>query len=116
MDLGKPIAAELLVAATADTAVVVRRVTTYPDRFTFQLVIRLQDRGSFDDFRDTGLTVEFSDGRALPMRAHGGGSSEHRESEHTVHELPDDGNVTFVFDWPSRGIADARASLLVART
>ena len=65
---------------------------------------------------DAQLRVELPDGRTqmLPgVRA--GAAADHYHGECMVEE-PGDGVVSFVSDWPSRGIADARTSLSVAST
>jgi hypothetical protein len=114
VDRGRAIAAELLLALTNDAAVIVRRVTAFPDRLEFWLLIRLAERtGGMDDAQ---LRVELPDGRTQMLRRlRAGAEAEHYHGEFAVEE-PVEGVVTFVLDWPSRGIADARTSLAVAST
>jgi len=114
VDRGSAIAAELLLALTNDAAVIVRRVTAFSDRLEFWLLIRRAERtGGMDDAR---LRVELPDGRTQMLRGvRAGAAADHYHSECTVEE-PVDGVLTFVLDWPSRGIADARASLSVPAT
>ena len=112
MDRGRAIAAELLVALTADAAVIVRRVTAFSDRLEFWLLIRLAERTG--GMQDAQLRVKLPDGRSqLLRRVPAGATAEYHDGEFTIDE-PVDGVVTFGLDWPSRGIADARASLSVA--
>jgi hypothetical protein len=111
VEKGRAVAAELLLAATDDAAVIVRRLTAFWDRLEFWLAIRLAERtGGIEDAR---LRVELPDGRSQPLREpYGAGSAEYFLDERTVHARVD-GVVTFVLDWPSRGIADARTSITV---
>lgn len=111
MDRGYPIAAELLLAATEDAAAIVRRVTAFPDRLEFWLLIRLAERtGGIEDAR---LSVQLPDGREQPMRElRRGPTAEYYDGEFTIRE-PVHGDITFILNWPSRGIANARTSLSV---
>lgn len=111
MDRGHAITAELLLAATKNAAVIVRRVTAFVDRLEFWLVIRLAERaGGIEDAR---LRVRLPDGREQLMRELiGAPTAEYYDSEFTISE-PVDGDVTFILDWPSRGIANARTTLCV---
>lgn len=112
MDTGRAIAAELLLTATSDAAVIVRRITAFDDRLEFWLAIRLADRtGAIDDAH---LRVEYPDGHTYTLRRPSrAGSDEYLLDEFTVPARAD-GDVTFVLDWPSHGIANASASVIVS--
>ncbi|RKQ90543.1 hypothetical protein C8N24_0349 [Solirubrobacter pauli] len=111
MEKGRAVAAELLLAATNDAAVIVRRLTAFSDRLEFWLALRLAERTS--DIHDVQLRVELPDGQSHPLREpYSAGPAEYYLDERTVHGSVD-GIVTFILDWPSRGIADARTSITV---
>jgi hypothetical protein len=98
VDRGYPIAAEPL-AATEDAAAIVRRVTAFPDRLGIE---------------DARLSVQLPDGREQPMRElRRGPTAEYYDGEFTIRE-PVHGAITFILNWPSRGIVNARTSLSVA--
>ena len=121
VDVGRAIAAEVLLAATEDVAVVIRRITAYRDRFTFFVVVRLRTRDG--DAMDARVRLELPDGRVLGLQLGGsridgpralplggGSTDEHYSGEYAVDEIPPPA-VTFVCDWPQRAIVDARASV-----
>ena len=103
------LAAELLLVADDDVAVIVRRVTADADGLTWDLVIRFRDRQErATDRRDLDHRVEWAGGSTRP-RALGGGSTSESYSGGFTADVQ--GDVTFVLDWPARGISGASASL-----
>lgn len=105
----RALAAELLLVATDDLAVIVRRVTADADGLTWDLVIRFRARQErATDHRDLDHRVEWAGGSTRARSLGAGSTSESYIGGFTadVH-----GDVTFVLDWPARGISDARASL-----
>jgi len=103
------VAAELLLFVSDDVAVIVRHVTAHVDGLTWDLVVRLGERQPRPiDRRELRHRVEWAGG-STPAEYRGAGST----TESYVGEFTAavSGDVTFVFDWPARGISDARASL-----
>jgi hypothetical protein len=145
LSLGGAVAVELLVAKTADVAVVVRHVCAYPEGFSFALVIRLRRpdpalpeatrtlhfnprRANRQSPEHVYLRIELAGGQVLTLPYEGLHAGEPAlracaasttpacfSGEFAAPVLPSSGNVAFVCDWARYGLSGARATVPASR-